>query len=287
MKADISNRMRSIDAHQHFWRYDPQQYPWIQSDWPIRKDFLPKDLKPLLEAQGFGACVAVQARQSFEETVWLLDLAREHAFIAGVVGWINLLADGSKAVADQLERIDRKKLAGVRHVVQDERDDQFMLRPDFLCGIQSLADYSLTYDLLIFPKQLPAAIQLVRKFPDQPFVLDHLGKPLIRAGLLFQWQEQIRELAKAPNVHCKLSGMVTEARHGDWKTTDFKPYLDVVWEAFGADRLMVGSDWPVCLLNGDYASTMQIVTDYLSQFDAATKDKILGGNATRFYKLKF
>ena len=287
MATATSNQVRKVDSHQHFWKYDPQQYPWIQPDWPIRRDFLPDDLKPLLAAQGFDSCVAVQARQSFEETIWLLELVREHAFISGVVGWIDLLADSSKGVAYQLERIDRRKLVGVRHVVQDEPDDRFMLRADFLCGIESLRDYSLTYDILIFPQQLPAAIQLVRKFPEQLFVLDHIAKPPIGAGLLSPWQEQIRELAKAGNVYCKLSGMVTEARHCDWKAGDFKPYLDVVWEAFGADRLMIGSDWPVCLLSGDYASTMQIVVDYVSHFNGPTKDKVLGGNATKFYNLKF
>jgi L-fuconolactonase len=284
--AAVSPEWR-IDAHQHFWNYDAQQYPWIQADWPIRKTFLPEDLKPLLAAEGFDACVAVQARQSMEETLWLLELAQKHSFIAGVVGWINLLADSNKAVPYQLERIERGKLVGVRHVVQDEPDDNFMLRTDFLCGIASLKDYGLTYDILIFPKQLPAAIQLVGKFPEQPFVLDHIAKPLIRAGRLFEWEEQIRELAKAPNVMCKLSGMVTEARRNDWRPEEFKPYLDVVWEAFGEDRLMIGSDWPVCLLSAEYSATIGIVKNYLKQFSAATQAKVLGGNATRFYKLRF
>jgi L-fuconolactonase len=198
-----------VDAHQHFWKYDERQYPWIQQDWPIRKSFLPPDLKPLLQREKFDCCVAVQARQTFEETIWLLELAKEHAFIAGVVGWINLLADSLKAVPYQLERIERDKLVGVRHVVQDEPNDEFMLRPDFLCGIGSLKNYDLAYDILIFPKQLPAAIELVRKFPDQRFVLDHIAKPLIRAGKMEPWRTQIAELAKSPNVFCKLSGMVT------------------------------------------------------------------------------
>ena len=285
MAGSISERR--VDAHQHFWKYDARQYPWIQADWPIRKTFLPEDLKPLLAAEGFDACVAVQARQSTEETLWLLDLAKQHPFIAGIVGWINLLADSSKAVPYQLERIERGKLVGVRHVVQDERDDNFMLRTDFLCGIASLKDYGLTYDILIFPKQLPAAIQLVQKFPEQPFVLDHIAKPLIREGKLFEWQKEIRELAKAPNVMCKLSGMVTEARWKDWRAEEFKPYLDVVWEAFGEDRLMIGSDWPVCLLSAEYSAAVGIVKNYLKQFSAVTQAKVLGGNATRFYKLNF
>lgn len=287
MAGSSQVRARRVDAHQHFWEYDAQQYPWIQEGWPIRKSFLPGDLKALLEQAGFDACVAVQARQSMEETLWLLDLAAQHSFIAGVVGWINLLADSSKALAYQLERMDRKKLVGVRHVVQDEPNDEFMLRADFLCGIASLEPYALTYDLLIFPKQIPAAIQLAQKFPEQPFVLDHIAKPEIRAGRLYEWEKQIRELAKWPNVWCKLSGMVTEARPGDWKPGEFKPYLDVIWEAFGEDRLMIGSDWPVCLLSADYAATVGLVKDYLKQFSAVTQEKVLGGNATRFYKLEF
>ena len=275
-----------IDAHQHFWNYDPQQYPWIQRDWPIRKSFLPEDLKPLLDQAGFDGCVAVQARQTLEETIWLLGLAKQHPFITGVVGWINLLADSSMAIAYQLERIDRAKLVGVRHVVQDEPDDNFMLRSDFLTGISALREYGLTYDILIFPRQLPAAIQLVRKFPDQPFVLDHIAKPLIRSGQIKEWETHIRELATAPNVFCKISGLVTEARWRDWQPHDFRPYLDVIWEAFGEDRLMVGSDWPVCLLSADYYPAVNIATDYLSQFAESAREKVLGGNAVRFYKLK-
>lgn len=287
MESDRPNPPPRIDAHQHFWKYDPGQYPWIQQHWPIRKSFLPEDLQPLLHQAGFTSCIAVQARQTLEETIWLLGLAANYPFIAGVVGWIDLLAGRPKAIADQLERLDRAKLVGVRHVVQDEPDDQFMLRPDFLTGIASLREYPLTYDLLIFPRQLPAAIQLVRKFPDQPFVLDHIAKPQIASGLLNAWREQIRELAQAPNICCKLSGMVTEARWDAWKPADFRPYMDVVWEAFGEHRLMIGSDWPVCLLSGDYPATIGVVTDYLAQFSAETRGRVLGGNAARFYNLKF
>jgi L-fuconolactonase len=274
-----------IDSHQHFWEYDPSQYPWIQPGWPIRKSFLPSDLKPLLDRCGFNACIAVQARQTLEETIWLLELAKKHSFISGVVGWVNLLVENEKAVADQLERFDRKKLVGVRHVVQDELDDRFMLRSDFQTGIRALQEYGLAYDLLVFPKQLPAAIQLARKFPEQPFVLDHIAKPPIESGVMAGWRDQIRELAKEPNVFCKLSGMVTEARWSQWAPADFRPYLDVVWEAFGEDRLMIGSDWPVCLLSAEYEGTMKLVTDYLRPFPTATQAKILGANAARFYKL--
>lgn len=285
-KVVVPPRSVRIDAHQHFWNYDAQQYPWIQPKWPIRRSFLPPDLKPLLDAQMIDACVAVQARQTFEETIWLLDLAKKYPFIAGVVGWINLLADSPKAIAFQLDRIERPKLVGVRHVLQDESDDRFMLRPDFLTGIATLREFDLAYDILIFPKQLPAAIELVRKFPEQKFVLDHIAKPIIRGGLIEPWSAQIKEFAKSPNVYCKISGMVTEARWHDWKPSDFRPYLDIVWNAFGDDRLMFGSDWPVCLLSGDYAQVASVVTDYLSQFPDAIREKVLGANAIRFYKLK-
>jgi L-fuconolactonase len=285
--AAAEGRTVRVDAHQHFWEYDERQYPWIQEGWPIRKSFLPPDLKPLLDREDFDYCVAVQARQTFEETIWLLDLAREYPFVAGVVGWIDLRADSMKAVPYQLERIERDKLVGVRHVVQDEPDDQFMLRADFLCGIGSLKNYDLAYDILIFPKQLPAAIELVRKFPEQRFVLDHVAKPLIRVGKMEPWKSQIAELAKSPNVFCKLSGMVTEADWGEWKSAELKPYLDVVWEAFGEDRLMIGSDWPVCLLSGEYSAVIGIVRDYLKQFPESTRDKVLGANAVKCYKLKF
>lgn len=283
MAASSVTSVPRIDSHQHFWEYDPQQYPWIQADWPIRKSFLPPDLKPLLDRQGFHACVAVQARQSYPETSWLLRLAEENRFIAGVVGWVDLCSEN---VEDETRAIAQNKLVGVRHVVQDEPDNGFMLRPAFTRGIAVLEGLSLTYDLLIFPKQLPAAIKLVNRFPRQPFVLDHIAKPEIRDATLEPWRTQIRELAQFPNVYCKLSGMVTEARRKNWTPPDFRPYLDVVWEAFGEDRLMIGSDWPVCLLSAEYDRTMQLVQDYLAQFGPAALDKTLGGNALRFYKLK-
>lgn len=282
---DLDNkRISRIDSHQHFWEYDPQQYPWIQSDWPIRKSFLPRDLKPLLDKAGFDGCVAVQARQSVEETRWLLGLAAENRFIAGVVGWVDLRSEHLAKHLDEFE--GNPRLSGVRHVVQDEPDDDFMLRADFQRGIAELKHHSLAYDILIFPRQFPAAIQLARKFPEQRFVLDHIAKPEIRHQTMEPWREQIRELAKTPNVYCKLSGMVTEANWHQWRLDQFRPYLDVVWEAFGEDRLMVGSDWPVCLLSADYSLTIGVVENFLEQFSKPTREKVLGGNAIRFYNLK-
>jgi L-fuconolactonase len=190
-------------------------------------------------------------------------------------------------VSTQLEQFgSHPRLVGVRHIVQDEPDDNFMLRDDFRRGIGRLADFGLTYDVLVYPRQLPAAIKLVEEFPRQLFVLDHLAKPAIAEGRLEPWETDLRELAKLPNIHCKLSGMVTEAHWKKWKPDDFRPYLDVVFDAFGTDRLMIGSDWPVCILSAEYAAAMRLVMDYVSKASPAAQDAILGGNCARFYGLE-
>ncbi|HEY6168240.1 MAG TPA: amidohydrolase family protein [Verrucomicrobiae bacterium] len=272
-----------IDSHQHFWRYGAAEYPWIRQEWPIRRDFLPLHLQPLLSATGLDGSIAVQARQTLDESRWLLELADQHPLIKGVVGWADLR---SSCVEEQLAAFAKHpKFVGVRHVVQDEPDDSFMLQPDFLRGLGTLKQFNLTYDILIFPKQLPAAITLVGKFPEQSFVLDHIAKPFIRDGTLAPWREQIRELAKFPNVLCKVSGMVTEAKWSDWKADDFKPYLDVVFAAFGVERLMYGSDWPVCLLAGSYEKVFALVHDYVAPLSTEAKEQFFGGNAARFYGL--
>jgi L-fuconolactonase len=244
---------------------------------PLKQDFLPHDLKPLLDSIQFDGCIAVQARQSLEETRWLLELAEQYSFIKGVVGWVDLRSD---RLTEQLQRFaQHPKLAGVRHVVHDEPDDHFMLRPDFRRGIAQLLDFNLTYDLLLFPKHLKPACQLVKEFPQQAFVLDHIAKPKMAERLLSPWKEDLYELAAFPNVYCKLSGMVTETNWKQWQPVDFHPYLDVVLKAFGPDRLMIGSDWPVCTLSGDYKSVMNIVTNYLPE------EAILGDNCARFYQI--
>ena len=272
-----------IDSHQHFWSYDPAQYPWIPRDSPLQRDWLPHDLLPLLQAAGVDGCVAVQARQTLEESRWLLTLADHAPIIRAVVGWVDLR---SAEVEDQLVELARHpKFRAVRHVVQDERDPSFMLGAEFQRGISKLARFGLAYDILITAEQLPAAIALARQFPEIPFVLDHLGKPPIRNATLSPWRERIRELAQSPNVFCKVSGMVTEADRGGWKPQDFRPYLDVVFAAFGFDRLMFGSDWPVCLLAASYAQVFAVVDEYLRPFDATARVKVLGGNAARFYRL--
>ncbi len=271
-----------LDSHQHFWKYDPAEYPWIPQGSPLHRDWLPADLAPLLASAGLDGCIAVQARQTVEESRWLLALAAESPIIKGVVGWVDLR---NERAGEQLaEFAANPKFCGVRHVVQDEPDANFMLGAEFQRGIAQLQHSGLTYDLLIFPSQLPAAISLVARFPEQPFVLDHLAKPPIKSGTLSPWREQIRELAQAPNVMCKMSGLITEADHARWKSEDFTPYLDVVAEAFGEERLMYGSDWPVCLLAGSYDRVFALAFDYFAALSSEAKAKIFGGNAERFYR---
>ena len=270
-----------LDSHQHFWRYSPTEHTWMTDQMQaLKQDFLPQDLKPLLDAIQFNGCIAVQARQNLEETRWLLELAEQYSFIKGVVGWVDLRSD---RLTEQLQRFaQHPKLAGVRHVVHDEPDDNFMLRPDFRHGIAQLLDFNLTYDLLLFPKHLKVAVELVKEFPQQPFVLDHVAKPRIAERLLSPWKEDLRQLATFPNVFCKLSGMVTETNWKQWRPVDFHPYLDVVFEAFGPTRLMIGSDWPVCTLSAEYAPMMKIVMDYVPK---ESQSAILGDNCARFYQI--
>lgn len=273
-----------IDAHQHFWNYDPAEYAWISDAMPgLKCHRLPADLKPLLDAARFSGCIAVQARESLEETRFLLDLAQQHDFVRGVVGWVDLC---SAEVERQLEIFAADpRLVGVRHIVQDEPEDRFLLREDFRRGIAALAHFNLAYDVLIYPRQLPAAVEFVPLFPRQRFVLDHIGKPPIGEGSLEPWATRIRELARNSNLYCKLSGMVTEAKWKQWRAEDFHPYLDVVLESFGPERLMIGSDWPVCMLSAEYPDTMRIVTDYIARLSADDQEGILGGNCARFYQL--
>ncbi len=250
----------------------------------LKKDFLPENLAPLLEQTGFQGTVAVQARQNLQETEWLLELAGQHDFIKGVVGWVDLRSPQVKA---QLEAYaQHPKLKGVRHVVHDEPDDYFMLLPEFLRGLALLREFNLTYDLLLFPKHLPLAVEVVKQFPGQKFVLDHIAKPFIRDKTFSPWDSDLRELAKFENVYCKVSGMVTEAAWGQWQVADFYPYLDIVFDCFGPNRLMFGSDWPVCTLSGAYARVVQIVQEYLQRFPNEIQEKILGQNAVEFYALR-
>jgi len=273
-----------IDAHQHFWKYNSKEYPWIGED-RIRRDFLPPELAAEQAKVHFDGSVAVEARASIEESRWLLELAEANPKVYGVVGWVDLL---SPDVETQLARFaPNPKFAGVRYGLQGEEDDRFALRPAFLNGISKLSKFGLAFDLLIVPKQLPAAIELVKQFPRQPFVVDHMAKPLIKAGTIEPWAGHMRELAAMPNVSCKVSGLVTEADWRHWRPEDFVPYLDVVAGAFGEDRLMIGSDWPVCLIAASYEQVTSLATSYLEKrFSPAALRKISGENAVRFYKLK-
>jgi L-fuconolactonase len=274
-----------IDSHQHFWQYSPEEYGWISDDMSVlKRDFLPADLYKELRANGLDGSVAVQARQTLQETEWLIKMAEEHYFIKGVVGWLDIQDPKFKHQVEKYSR--RNKLVGIRHVVQDEPDDRFMLRSEFVAGIRLLENYDLVYDILIFERQLPATLELVSRFPHQRFVLDHIGKPKISYNMLEPWKSQITELAQFPDVYCKVSGMVTEADWKNWKKDDLKPYLDTVFEVFGPDKIMFGSDWPVCTVAASYDNVFGIVSDYIEQLSSEEKEKVFGLNAARIYNLK-
>ena len=273
----------TIDAHQHFWRYEPVRDAWIDDQMRvIRRNFLPEDLRPVLVQNQIDGCVAVQAAQDNAETEFLLGLAEENDFVRGVVGWIDLQADD---LAEQLDEYqDHKLLKGFRHVLQGE-SAEFMLRPAFVRGVKTLHHFGYTYDLLIFPHQLPNAAKLVAQCPGQRFILDHLAKPYIKAGKIAEWREDLNTLAAHDNISCKISGMVTEADYHTWTYDQLLPYLDAALAAFGTDRLIFGSDWPVCLVAGEYHSIKGILEKYTAGFSEEEKAKIFGLNAMRFYDL--
>jgi len=273
-----------IDAHQHYWIYNSEEYDWIDNSMKsVRRNFLPADLKPELERCDFQGSVLVQVRQTLEETRWMLELATQSPTIIGVVGWVDLC---SPDVASQLSEVSKNpKLVGIRHIVQAELDDRFLMRPDFLRGISLLEDFNLAYDILIYTRHLPVAAEFVERFPQQRFVLDHLAKPPIKSGEIDVWAKGIRRLAAFPNVFCKLSGLVTEADWQQWTPKQITPYLDVAFESFGPERLMIGSDWPVCLVAASYERAVNVVKEYLSLQPTRTREAVLGGNAQRFWKL--
>jgi len=274
-----------VDAHQHFWRYDAREYGWIdESMAALRRDFLPADLKPELEGSGFQGCVAVQARQTLEETRWLLELAERNPFILGVVGWVDLRSPRLRFELEVLAK--NPKLVGVRHIVQSEPDERVLVQPDFLPGIAMLEEFGLAYDVLIYQRHLPVAAEFVTKFPRQRFVLDHLAKPPIKSGAIDVWARGIQGLAAFSNVYCKVSGLVTEADWQAWKPEDMRPYLDLVFECFGPSRLMTGSDWPVCTVAGSYSRVMNLTKDYLGKYAEKERNGVLGENAATFWRLK-
>jgi L-fuconolactonase len=275
--------MTTIDAHQHFWHYDPVRYAWLTDNMALlRRDFLPADLEPHLRLNGIDGCVAVQAEQSEAETEFLLHLSDAYEFVRGVVGWVDLRADDLPQRLAHFSQFDALK--GFRHVAQSEAPD-FLARPDVINGIRHLADYDFSYDILIYPNQLKAALHLVRALPDVRFVIDHLAKPDAKTGRINTWSNFMGEIAKQPNVCCKLSGLVTEADWRNWQPRQFFSYLDVVFGAFGPDRLLFGSDWPVCYLAADYTQVKHLIEQYTDPWGEEVRQKIFGANAIDFYRL--
>lgn len=275
----------TIDAHHHFWRYTTEEFGWIDEPMAaIRRDFLPEHLAAEIAAAKVDGVISVQARQSVVETEWLLELAARNEFIRGVVGWVELV---SPRVRADLERLAvNPKLRSVRHVVQGEPDPGFILRPDFNNGIRELRNLDLRYDILIFERQLPQTIEFVDRHPEQVFILDHVAKPRIGANELSPWRENIRELARRPNVFCKISGMVTEADYRRWTAAQLRPYFETVLEAFGPRRLMFGSDWPVCLVACDYVRWAALVREWISPLSPAEQARILGETAAEAYGIR-
>lgn len=272
-----------IDAHHHFWNYDPVRDGWINDSMSVlKRDFLPPEFQSELDSCQIDGCVAVQADQSLEETKFLLNLAKENGFIKGVVGWVDLQS------ADIEERIaafsEDTLLKGFRHIVQNEPPG-FLLGDNFKRGIKAISRSNFTYDILIYPNQLEDAINFVNQFPNQQFVIDHMAKPLIIEHVFVPWETLIRKLALSPNVYCKVSGLITEANWHNWKAEDIKPYIDIVFDAFGPDRIMFGSDWPVCKLAGSFTTTVVLMQEYLKNFSEAEKNNFWGQNAIEFYKL--
>jgi L-fuconolactonase len=276
--------MRIIDSHIHFWDYDPERHSWISEEMKvIQKSFHPQDALVNFERSGVEGCVAVQADVTEYETQYLADYAAAHPFIKGVVGWTDLKAP------DLEERLhtyrQNQVIKGFREIMQGSPDERFLTNKDFHQGVGRLKDFGFTYDVLIYHDQLPAAIKFTEKFPDQPFILDHIAKPNIKSGEWKKWKEDIREIAKNPRMYCKVSGMVTESDYTNWTYKDMLPYLDIVAEFFGTDRLCYGSDWPVCLLAAQYDQALGIVTEFLKQVPDVEKEKVLSGNTSTFYNL--
>lgn len=270
-----------IDAHQHFWRYHPSQYGWIDSGGPLACDHLPMDLMPSLAPLGIDATVAVQARQSREETEWLLALADEFEWVAKVVGWDDLRA------ADIDARLSRwtafPKLAGFRHVIQDEPDPLFMLQPAFVRGVRAVLEAGFTYDVLVRPPQHGLLSEFLEAVGEGRLVLNHGAKPGIQYGNPAEWAAAMKSAATFPHLYCKVSGLITEADHANWRPEDIRPYLEHLMDCFGPDRLMFGSDWPVCQLAGSYAAVCGLVDDFVRQYCPEKAEAIWSANAARFY----
>ena len=273
-----------MDAHQHFWQYDPARHTWMNDEMTaLKTDFLPLDLLPHLQNASLDGCMAVQADQSEDENAFLLSLAEKHDFIEGIVGWVDLCAENVEKQLDYYKQFSKMK--GFRHILQDENQRDFMLRPDFLKGVAQLKKYNFTYDILIFTNQLAYTLDFIKVLPEQKFVIDHIAKPLIKKQIVGDWKDYMIQIASFKNVYCKISGLVTEADWLGWRKEDFKVYLDIVVEAFGTDRIMYGSDWPVCQLAANYEEQLDIVKEYFSSFSQIEQEQFFGGNAVRFYHL--
>lgn len=275
--------MKIIDTHQHFWKYNSTDFGWVTDDMQVlRKDYLPDELEVILKNNQVNGCIAVQADQSETETNFLLELAASNSFISGVVGWIDLR---NPFLDERLQHYNQfPKLKGFRHILQSE-EPAFMLQDNFLNGINLLQKYNFTYDILIYPKHLAAALELAKQFPQQSFVIDHMAKPNVNHKEIHEWEKGIRAISNCTNVYCKLSGLVTEANWQTWTNQDLLPYINIIVQAFGIDRIMFGSDWPVCLLASSYDRWLSVVKDFFSEYTIADQEKIFSQNAIIFYHL--
>ena len=273
-----------IDAHQHFWKYDPANHGWINDEMAIiRKDFLPNDLQPILAKHNIDGTIAVQADETIDETRFLLELSEKHGFIKGVVGWIDLR---STQVYDQLANYKQfKKLVGFRCIMQGQPDEAYLTNEMFVNNLALLNDFDYTYDLLVYHHQLPSLLECVERLPENRLILDHIGKPDIKRKNFSKWRENIFKLAKHQRIYCKLSGMITEANYTNWDYEDIVPYMDAVGEAFGTDRICYGSDWPVCLVAGKYDKMIEVVEKWGSQLTTKEYEQLFGLNTCRFYKI--
>jgi L-fuconolactonase len=272
-----------LDSHQHFWKYSAAEYGWIE-DSALRRNFLPGDLHKELRGAKIDGAISVQARQTIAETEWLLSLADQHKFLKGVVGWVPLT---SPTVEGEIEKFaSARKLKAVRHLIQDEKDDAYILRDDFNAGVSLLDKHGLAYDILIFDRHLPNAIQFVDRHPKQRFIVDHIAKPGIREGAVMPWRDNLREIAMRPNVWCKISGVATEADHKHWTEAQLRFYIDTAIDAFTPKRVMFGSDWPVCLSAIAYLDWVDLMHRATRQFSIPERDSIFGGAAEEAYRIE-
>ena len=272
-----------IDSHQHFWNYHPDRQEWIGPEMgTLKRDFLPEDLYPVLQASQIDGCIAVQAEEHLRETAFLLELSESHPWILGVVGWVEVAQDNLDELLDSWSQAS--KLLGFREILQS-KEPEYLLRKEFVRGIQKLGSRGYTYDILTYPRQLPAALSLVDKCPNQRFVIDHLSKPDIKTGDWKAWKKSLQPFGERELVHAKVSGLVTEADWKKWDANQLYPYLEIALEIFGPKRLLFGSDWPVCLLAGEYGQVLEVIESFTNQLSADEKDAILGDTAQEFYSI--